>query len=312
MPDHMKDQMPDNNNIRHESQGLWALCGGALLAVVLVYGALLLAVAHVKAYDPLLFDKALLEAIKDHPGDESMVVLGTSRTRNALSAGIDAAEPVTLPGGRRIRVLQYAGDTALFSFYGPLLPDILAARPDTIVILDILLTNNRAFKPGAMRGYANMVYFWLEDLWRGLSPEEKWRQARRKVIDMCIDDYDTRAMRDQMAFVGVRDRHSLAPDNANLAQARDFIAQALGAGIRVVVLRLPHNAEQSDKFNIPGYEISFHGLDHRPAPEELLPGLYEQVQWLDYGPISSSQFCDFVHFNDVGRKEFEAWFWERL
>jgi hypothetical protein len=54
-------------------------------------------------------------------------------------------------------------------------------------------------------------------------------------------------------------------------------------------------------------ELNYYGLGRTPSKEELLPENHNKVRWLEYGPVEKTHFCDFVHLNETGRRQFESW-----
>ncbi len=254
------------------------------------------------------FEEAQQEA------DVSVVMLGNSRMRYASTFGFDPEDIVDMPDGRKMAVLKFASNAAEFKIYSGVTDMILAAKPDYVVVMDMLLTNMRPPEQSIFLRYSKMVYeAWLEKL-KGWDPKEEWTNDRHELELSCYDSYDLRLVNRRIESTAVRDRHSLDPEiNSNREIARDFIAKANNYGIKVIIIHLPSNRDVLDEYGVPYYYIDSYGLDHAPDKEELLPALYDQVTWLSYPESEGrSAYCDFLHLNPTGREAFSQWFLEQI
>lgn len=301
-----------------EVSGVHAFYAGIVLGAALVYVLLLACQSMLAARQAEMesLDLALLAPLATRSGEGEMtaVLLGNSRLRSAVSFGLDPSSPVLLPDGRTLRAVRYAQDVAVFGSYEKLWPAILAARPDYIIVQDSLLTADLLVKPFSLTGFSNIIYGGVETALSGKSAVAQWDEARRNIVDFCIrpEDYNAAAMQDRLIFAAHRDRHALGEVDGQTGRARTAIEQALDAGIRVAVLRLPANGAMAAKFGVPLDKIDFYGLGFSPAREQLLPDDAGRVLWLDYPAPGPASFCDFVHFNAEGRADFTRWLLSRF
>ena len=258
----------------------------------------------------------IIEAFEDssQKADIGVIMLGNSRLRYGNTFGFDPEKPVQLPDGRKMAALKFTLNAAEFKNYETYADAVLMAKPDYIVLLDMLLTNMRPPGRTFFAHYSNMVYqAWLYRF-RNLSPEQVWLQNRYDIKMNCYDRYTLSMMNRRIAGTASRDRHSLDPEeNENIDLVRGFIRKAIAQGIQVIVLHMPSNTDVLDEYNVPYYYVDSYGLDHRPAPAEMLPDLHDQVTWLSYpAPDDRRSYCDFLHLNETGRQDFDHWFFDTI
>jgi hypothetical protein len=224
---------------KKSSSGQRAFYAGIVIGVLLVHLSIFLAISHVSAFDVYEYRRQNLEKLSDK--QNMLVILGTSRTKNATGAGLDISEPFML-GDKSYWGIQISDDAGLMQLYEPLFEKILSVAPDHLIILDVLFTNTRTFKSGTLRAYSNLVYFWLMDVLKGDSAKSRILRGQSKIIDVCVKDYTQKTIDDQLSFVAARDAHSLSNSNINLRLARELVA----AGAEL--LRSWQNAEQRRAF----------------------------------------------------------------
>lgn len=296
---------------RHEPGALRSLYLGIALGLALTYFVLILASEVFAKFGEGAADlnTAMLTQMADPAwkDDVRVVVLGNSRLRYAMTYGFDPADPVTLPDGRRLRIVQYSENVAMFDQYAPLWPYIIQAHPDLVVMVDMLVTTQRRAGEMSLQNFSGLINDYVRRKLRGDTPRSEWEAGRHNITDSCVVDFNARDVQDRLIFAAHRDNHSLT-DNPNAEHARSAIRQARLAGITVAVLRFPSNHEGYDPYGVPADKIDYYGLGYVPTREQLLPAQYKDVRWLEYARQPLSSFCDFVHFNAQGRKAFSAWF----
>jgi hypothetical protein len=302
-------------DIKHEPGARRALYLGLALGVALVYFAVMTGSAVSRGYAEAAatFKEQQLAALvaARQPGEVTVVMLGNSRLRYALTHGFDPAEGVKLPDGRTLRVVQYAEDVALFQSYLPLWPEILRIRPDMIVFVDLLFSTERRSARVSLRNMSAVMYDYVVRTLTGRSDREEWERARRDIVDACLTSFPPEKVEDRLIFAAHRDRHSL-DGNPNTDAARRAVDQAVRAGIPVAVLRFPSNLPVYDAYGVPAHLIDYYGLGYVPSREQLLPARHGDVQWLEYPRPPVADYCDFVHLNARGRVAFSEWFRARV
>lgn len=297
-------------DIKHEPGALRALTLGLALGVVLVYCLLMYATDQTTRFAEGAAERntAMLTALADPAwrDDVRVVVLGNSRLRYAMDYGFDPAQTVDLPDGRKMHIVQYAENVAMFEQYAPLWPYIIQAHPDLVVLVDMLVTTRRRSGKVSLSNFSSLLNDFIRRELRGDTPESEWDAARHNITDSCLTDFNSRDVQDRLIFAAHRDNHSLT-DNENAESARSAIRQARMAGIPVAILRFPSNHEGYDPHHVPADLIDYFGLGYVPTREQLLPGQAGAVAWLEYPAQPRSSFCDFVHFNRQGRTDFSNW-----
>lgn len=246
--------------------------------------------------------------------DLGVILLGNSRLRYGNTFGFDPDKRVDLPDGRKMAALKFTLNAAEFKNYETYADAVLMAKPDYIVLQDMLLTNMRPPARTFFAHYSNMVYqAWLYRF-RDLTPEQVWENNRYDIKMSCYNRYTISMMNRRIAGTASRDRHNLDPaENGNIDLVRNFVRKAIAQGIGVIVLHMPSNTDVLDEFGVPYYHIDSYGLDHRPAPAEMLPDLHDRVTWLSYpAPDDRQSYCDFLHLNETGRQDFDHWFFKTI
>lgn len=298
-----------------EPGAIRAFALGVALGAALVYCALMAASgvsAEVAARGAEL-NAGLIPALNaaTEPGDIKVVVLGNSRVRYGFAHGFDPAEPVKLPDGRTMHVVQFSEDVALFEQYQALWPYIIMAKPDLIVFTDMLVSTQRRAAKVSLTNMSDVIFGALTRVVTGRTAEEEWDAARRNINDNCPEVLKSTHVQDRLIFTAHRDNHALE-NNPNADAARAALRQAQMAGIPVAMLRFPSNTPAYEPYNVPRHLIDFYGLGYVPTPEQFLPEQYKDVKWLEYPRPSPDQYCDFVHFNPKGRESFTEWLLARI
>ncbi len=304
-------------NVNKEKTALLAFYGGIVLGLAALFYLIAASMLSYYSFNKTAeFDRALLAPLeaRKNTGDVTAVLVGNSRLRHAVTFGFEPEKPFILPDGRRLWSVQYAQDVAMFEAYEEIWPAILAARPDVIVLQDVLLTTDRLVEAASVAGFSNLVYNQMEKRFSGVTPRQQWRRDRFEIIDTCIEpeDYNHAEMQDRLIFAAYRDRHALDEGNENTVKARAAIKQALDAGIKIVILHLPANESVIARFGVPLHLVDFYGLGFSPSFQQLAGELEKQPAYLSYPVPPPSDFCDFVHLNGEGRAAFTAWLIEKI
>jgi hypothetical protein len=288
---------------------------GVALGVAMVYCALMAAsgMSSDLAARVAELNAGLIPALNaaTGPGDVKVVVLGNSRVRYGFAHGFDPAEPVKLPDGRTMHVLQFSEDVALFEQYQSLWPYIIMAKPDLIVFTDMLVSTQRRAAKVSVTNISDVIFSAATRIAGKRTPEEEWDAARRNINDNCPEVLKSTHVQDRLIFTAHRDNHALE-NNPNADAARAALRQAQMAGIPVAMLRFPSNAPAYEPYGVPRHLIDFYGLGYVPTAEQFLPEQYKDVAWLEYPRPAPDNYCDFVHFNPKGRDAFTAWLLARI
>jgi hypothetical protein len=296
-----------------EKTRMRAFYGGLAAGLALIAVLLALAAGSLVHYKSAIrkLDDALLAKLKDGEA-VTVVALGNSRLRNALDAGDDPAR-VWNAGGRELKILKFANDFADLASYDDLLVDILNARPDVLMIQKPLLTVKGKSQAGLFASLSDMGYFWLDQAFRRQGAESYWRETRETIIDDCLPSFRPVDFQETAKRLSFHYYHDLdAATNVNVELARVVIEKALEKGTKVIILDVPANVAAAESLNVPRHVLDYNGLGYMPAQDDLLSGLGDKVTWLSYPAQPAGEYCDFIHLNEEGRKEFTKWFVEEL
>jgi hypothetical protein len=299
--------------MKREKDYLYAFLLGPIFGAVIIFYLMLdAAVAGLESNNALDLNTQIIEQFDkaSQDADISMIMIGNSRLRYAATFGFDPQEIVTLPDGRTMAALQFANNAAEFSYYGGFSDNILLARPDYIVLMDMLLTNLRPPGRGAATKYSKMIYeAWIERR-KGMNSEDAWHYDRHHLQLACYAYYTPKFMNDRIAATAARDRHYLDPEvNDNIPAIREFIRKARAMGTKVIILHLPLNTDVLDEYGVPYHYLNAYGLGAKPTKQQMLPELHDDVIWMNYPEkIGRNHYCDFIHLNKAGRAKFTEWF----
>lgn len=301
---------------QHEKHLFWALIAAPVVALLLAAVLYIFAVqelrAQLRVYDA--GNRHMLTLLQDgmDQSDISIIVLGNSRLRHALTVGFDPEIPVSLPDGRKATILQFGLDGAGFFNYAGMADDILALHPDYLVVMPNVLSNRRAKQPFLM-DKAVTITMYLNRLLEGMDPKRSWLYERSYIIDQCYDGFLKKRMDQHLQLLTLRDAHDLSDENDSLRQARAFLKKAADADIKIIMLDLEPNRRMLRDLNVATHQIDYPGLGYRPVGEDLLPDLHDKIGWLTYYPVEKeAHFCDFMHLNELGRDSFTEWFLSRF
>lgn len=292
---------------------LWVV----LFVVLLFCGIKIAAENHYKEAQKLfkIYDENILEWLfsEDFEAMEKMVVIGNSRMRHAFPGGNEEPTTLALDNGRELAVLQYSFDAAYFDDYQRIADQIIAKKPDYIVIQKNVITNDHIKQPYFLAVTSHMGLYVVHKI-GGLGTIDEWIYQRANMVDdMCFSDFVEKRVKLHTRLMNAKRVHDLSADNESYAHARAFIKKALDAGIRVIVISVDSNLRMLEQAGVDRLEIDFHGLPHMPTRQEILPDLYRDVTWLAYQPAHTGEYyCDIIHLNKQGRAKFKSWFIDNI
>lgn len=298
----------------HEKPYFEAFLWGAVLGTVLVVSFTWMAALYWKETREfsLRKDMELIEIFGEtqKESDLSMVLFGNSRLRHAATFGFFPDKKVTLPDGRTMAVVQYGIDAGSYNHFEHLIEPVLEIRPDYLVIVRNLLTNNTASEDRANQTFffAQLVFHYINRAFRYHIPADyNWTIDRRGVDSTCFADFTKERLLQRINFGAERDRHML--DGPETQKMRKLIENARSRGIRVVILDLPPPVEKVRVYGKKRHHLGYPGLGFYPEAAQMLPVQHKDVLWLDYQvPADITHFCDFTHLSKTGRQVFSNWF----
>jgi hypothetical protein len=242
--------------------------------------------------------------------DYSVILLGNSRLRYAISYGLDPAEIVTLPNGKTVAVLKFAINAARFDIYdADVSYRVLKSKPDLIVVQDSVISNAPSNIKSTILYSKTVLEFFVKSI-RGISQYDEWLRDRKDVWkdSQCFKKFTEEGLEIQLQFAADRDRHNIDEENPGYKAAMNFFMQTRLSDQKVAVLRIPPNLEVLDRMDVPVHKTDFYGLDAMPTIEELLGDEHEGVAWINNPPeFTEKQYCDYVHLNSKGREVFGNW-----
>jgi hypothetical protein len=241
------------------------------------------------------------EAAIRQPSDAgvTVVALGDSKLRYATMDEAALTEMAARRGIHAPHFLRLDRDNATFDDFASLADDILAARPDLIVLqLDLL-----AREPALLHDFWIYLYTGLRSLLRGRPFEEASAVG-------CSDKQDPDWNAGDAVWRGMlaNHRNAFRVDMASPAyeRVRDFVGRAKRLGVGVVLLGVPATARAENHFYGSGNRF-YPGTMARVRADALL----EVWQYPDR--LSDQQhYCDFTHLNERGRTLFSRWLLARL
>lgn len=292
-----------------------ALALGLALGVAVCYFVLMFATAQGAGLAAYREERnlALIEEMvaAREPGDLTVVAIGNSRLRYGLRHGVYPSADVRLPDGRRVRILQFAEDVAQFDNYKNLWPAIMAAKPDLIVMVDMLFSTARRAERVSLKNMSALTFDFMRRGLTGRSFEDEWQHGRTNITDTCLTEVKVVHVQDRLTFTAHRDRHRLE-NNANTDHARAALRQALMAGRRVALLRFPSYEPWYAPYGVERHLVDYYGLGFVPTPAQIAPDSVDEFMWWEYPMPGAESYCDFVHFTPRGAEDFTAWFMRML
>ena len=243
------------------------------------------------------YNRPRVAALRDSEAAARVVMLGNSQLKYAVDDGRLA---FTADAGGEAEVLRIVGNNAQIRDFGALLPEILDAKPDLLLIQAPLMLKQRS---GSM-------------LLRGLQAYARWRLFSP---DAPFDPYDI----DQQALqfdLPCSNDFSLGPlnlrksrleegsayshDSDNALAGLIFVREAADAGIPVVLFSLPYHPTLAAEFDQSDYDELLAEYAQRAEVDTWMPAAATA--------LDAEAFCDFVHVNERGRAETSAWLRGRI
>lgn len=229
-----------------------------------------------------------------------VVTIGNSRLKFGILDDDEMTELARKMGTGRFGVLRLVNNWAVFEDFELLTDQLLAIRPDVIVLqLDLL---------GTERAESNTASLKREYLIWQLFGYGPWHPYFESPDAMQYDKPCAGVDPETHVKTRIpRTRRFLTIDvpgaSGRLAQA--FIREAARAGIPVTVMTIPSTAIMERA----------HPSDQRPFLEALAEARKAggDIPLLRYpDPIPDHGFCDAVHMNEAGRTAFSRWFISKL
>ena len=218
-------------------------------------------------------------------GAFGIVLLGDSRFRNAVPVDDELADRLTAAAGTDVAVLRIVNDWATYDDFAPLVPSLLAAEPDLVVMQEEL--RERA------RGSQAEELLQREYLWWKLIGQNSWSagepdQAALQSTPTCAQDdgVEGRLLRFQRWL-------RLDSDGPTAQRFADFDDQLREREIarRFVAIPVTSAAQQGLPSVTPAEPAD------RITPDK---------------PIDDEHFCDVVHLNATGHLLFTEWFVDEI
>jgi hypothetical protein len=236
-----------------------------------------------------------------HSGDETprkrrVIMLGNSQLKYGTELPGDRPPPARPSSWEQMSVLRIASNLAVFQDFRSLLDEVLAARPDVIVLQLQLAEMERQIGHSRLLGTRD----YLE--WRifGVGPwsPDDVMQSEQQYGKPCLGDLSKHEFDTRLARYRRVARIDAAGPSATAT--RQFIAAATTRGIRVVVIAVPATARMDAA--IPMW--------NPVVVDDLLSrfGSNPQVTLARYPePLPDDLFCDSLHLGGAGRTKFSEW-----
>jgi len=243
------------------------------------------------------------------PGEVSMVLLGDSRARYAWRLGDDAQATTPLPDGRALRSVKLSQDNGTFKQFAGLEDEILTARPDVLVIQKSLLFRHPAQR-GKLSKLRQLPYLMaFKTMMFGDTQDKEWEHQHTERV--CTRNFSRIGFEHR-----VRTHFTSSPPDFGselAAETHGFIQRMLDAGIKVMILRIPPNAQAAKDIGVDPIKLDNIYIDAMPSHDTLAPnGLAAKLIWADYPPPQDGDtyggiFCDFIHMDERGSADFATW-----
>jgi hypothetical protein len=270
---------------------LWATALSALAVVGFFHAAHHVGVPQSQAF--LEFNRARVEDFAGTREEDELrvVMLGNSRLKYGTVDEAQLEELADRLGYGDMRFLRLVNNWATFADFAALADDLLAARPDVVVIQLELPAQERAERARALilREYVEWLLFG-RDMWN--PGNEDQRELQHGTPCASSENLEDRKRR-----VGRWLR--LEPGGASAESARDFVAQAVALGAAVVVLPMPRTSTMERATEAATRELG--------AAASQLISRQPNVRLLVPPAVPDQLYCDLVHMNDLGRQRFSRW-----
>jgi len=269
--------------------GLWVLVG-ALLGIVILTSA---------TDEPLRdarqeHDRVLIEEFQRKEASTKVVIIGNSKMRYATyEEGLLEKSAHKL--GLDIAFLRLLSNNAVFSHFDHALDDVLAQRPDIVVVQAPLLIQEPTVGGSGFRFFQQYVRW---RLFGGTIDGVDPLRIQHELI--CPRDVSDRNLAERRERIERRRVYDAAGANAQVATA--FINNARAQGIQVVAVTVPVVGELESYLESRG--------DGAKIREQALP--LAQSSWTFSQALPNDLFCDPIHMAPEGREIYSAWLIERV
>jgi len=216
-------------------------------------------------------------------GARGVVLMGDSRVRYGTELQADLSSRLTTELGQDVAVLRLSYDWATFEDFEPLMPMILDAEPELILLQEELRLKNRGYD--ASEAIKREYLWWKllgDDLWNPGGNEQIYYQEEMTCEAVGAQDLGVRLNR-LARWVD----YDEAGDSAKKVQL--FIEQLGQAEIDFRYLDVPISTEA--RLVLPGVELT-------QAPLGLSPNV----------TFDDLNYCDEVHMDPVARAAYTDWF----
>lgn len=283
---------------------VWAVVVCLLLLTFVVYRLFL--EERVQKMTNQAFIAVNAERLQKFAGNEAgetrfrVVSLGTSLTRAATYPEYSGKySGLGFPGG--LKVLNISRPGARFDHFTTILPQVIAAHPDVLLIhADLLrLADARMSLAVAGRECRSLIERWFGEL-AGLAPvnkddslEDEWRWQNNRA---CSGSSPVRVTDERIAKKRAQYSQEVVLPPAFI----ELVGQARERGIRVVVLHVSRHYELRQHYSrLLGEWLV--GLRTALLPLKDIP------VWISPGNFAQEDYCDFSHLNENGREKFTTW-----
>jgi hypothetical protein len=226
-------------------------------------------------------------------GGKRVLLLGSSALKYATREDTEFASRISHASGSPVSVLRITSNWGTYFDFASLVEDILAVRPDLVVLETEFLAADR---PPSRR-----FILWMRQLRTrlGFEVKEESESIPEPEVQFSYPCWHRKASRGHQLLLQERARWVVVrPDGPGPRGARGLVESILDAGAKVALVSVPRR---------PDYEA-----EARPTRIAAIEGpqgrrLNGRVLLLEPGPIPKELFCDLIHVTPVGRAHFSNW-----
>ena len=223
----------------------------------------------------------------------TVVMLGSSALKYATREEPVFADAISSRIGRPVRVLRIVSNWGTFSDYVPLADDLVALRPDLVVLEQQLLATDRPRKRSFLLwvegarlrlGVASPLESSAEDEAYVQFEHPCWKRG----FGRRLPDH----LRELNEWVAVR------PDGPAATAARQFVENLLSAGAAVALVDIPRRPDYAEQIR-----------QSRSAANSgaAFEALQQRVQHWEHGPLDAGLYCDLTHVTPAGQEVTSSW-----
>ena len=234
----------------------------------------------------------------EKPNKKRIVILGNSMTKYATN--IDETT-MTFDAIDNFVVIRVVNNWANFSDFAPLTKELLALRPDLILMQADLLGRKRVLQRMSHNACLQSYLGWK------MAGRGDWNPLKIDQIELQTDqvDFDDQSdSRFKRREKSVTEWQTIDLKSSNATLARTFVEEALSRNVPVAML-IPPVTERANALQQQSIDV-------------LTPTLTELEQAgaviLNYpgGTLTDDHFSDFVHMNELGRAHYMPWLLSQL